>query len=551
MIKKIKELSKVFIKEYFENLDIFNKDTKKFNKKSMYTWMLLITIIAITFLSYKAIDWLKERGQGVLFLEIYFPLMATIFLFQTSIICSNVFYFSKDLEYILPLPIRPKELLIAKFLNVLCIIYASELMFLTMPLLIYGLIVARNLMYFFTMVLVLILFPILFVIAVSIIMLFIMQLTKFIKNKDIFQIIIVILMSTILSCAIISIAKPIFNNILETKISAEILKNKLNNYFIIINPCISLLTNFKILNIILELIKIIIINIIAFIIFIILGKILYLKNLLKNIAYINKKKNNKRIIKNKYKKKSIRNSYIKNEFKKIIKNPTFFTECIFQYIFIIVIVLLLINLFVPIILTSFEEQDIINELGIDDFALQAVSMVLGFIQIIFTLNNLSITAISREGKNSVVMKYIPVPLYKQFLWKSIPNIFFNTIAIVSTLIVIYKHVPYISIWYYASGFLIAMLLNIINSFIMLTVDLRKPNLDWTTESASVKDNGNKLYQYVTTIVIVMLITYFTEIFEGINIMISLISISSIFLIILIALNIYIKRNINKLFEKIF
>ena len=47
MIKKIKELSKVFIKEYFENLDIFNKDTKKLNKKSMYTWMLLITMIAI------------------------------------------------------------------------------------------------------------------------------------------------------------------------------------------------------------------------------------------------------------------------------------------------------------------------------------------------------------------------------------------------------------------------------------------------------------------------------------------------------------------------
>ena len=33
MIKKIKELSKIFIKDYLQNLYIFNKDTKKINKK--------------------------------------------------------------------------------------------------------------------------------------------------------------------------------------------------------------------------------------------------------------------------------------------------------------------------------------------------------------------------------------------------------------------------------------------------------------------------------------------------------------------------------------
>ena len=34
----------------------------------------------------------------------------------------------------------------------------------------------------------------------------------------------------------------------------------------------------------------------------------------------------------------------------------------------------------------------------------------------------SITAISRDGSNAVFMKYIPVSLYKQYIYKTIPNI---------------------------------------------------------------------------------------------------------------------------------
>lgn len=566
MIKKIKELSKIFIKDYFQKLNIFNKDNKKINKNSIFTWLLILTIITFSFLSFKILNWLNSAGQAILFLKIYLPIIATILMFQAILICTNVFFFSKDLEYILPLPIKTVELLIAKFINVIFISYMMELIFLGVPLLIYGLIVAKSLLYFCMMLLVLIIFPIFLIPIISIIMLFIMQLTKFIKNKDIFQILIVIILSLIMSLSEGYLLNSIFNNniieiqinennqIENAQINNQILNNKLdklNNYFIIINPCISLLTNLKISNIIWQLIKLIFICTITFLIFIFFGKILYLKNLLKNIAYINKKKNNKKIIKNKYEKKSIKNSYIKNEIKKLIKNPTFFTQCIFQYIFIILIILLLINLFIPVIITSFEEQDAINKMGINNFALQSMCMFFGFIQIIFTLNNLSLTAISREGKNAVVMKYIPVSLYKQFIWKNIPQILLNTIVIFATTFVIWRNIPQISIWYYIVGILIAMLLNIINSFIMLIVDLKNPNLDWTTESAAIKDNGNKLYQYVTTIITILLITYFTNIFENINIIISLISIFILLFIIFILINIYLKNNINKLYKKIF
>ena len=520
----------------------------------------------IGFISLKVIEALYARGQAILFLKIYLPILATIFMFQAILVCSNVFFFSKDLEYILPMPIKPIELLIAKFNNVISITYSMEGLFLFVPLVIYGIITLKPIMYYFLMLIVLIMFPIFLITIVSIVMLFIMQFTKFIKNKDIFQILIVTVLTVIITTTEMYLFQSVFDdNIIQiqtnensemenAELNIEILNNKLdklNNYFLVINPCIKLLNNFQIKIILIQLIKIIIINIILFFIFVFLGKILYLKNLLKNIAYINKKKNTKKIIKNKYKKNKIKISYIKNEFRKIIKNPTFFIQCIFQYIFIVLILLLIINFFFPSILKSFEEENMINELGINNFILQCICMILGILQILFTLGNLAITAISRDGKNAIVMKYIPVSLYKQFIWKNIPQILINSFTIIGILMVIVINTNNIPFIYYLIGVILAMLLNFINCIIMSIIDLKRPNLDWINETSLLKDNRNKLYQYITTIVIVLLLIYFTQIFNNINIKFSLAIMLVIFSLVIIALIIYVKKNINKLFNRIY
>ena len=565
MINKIIQLSKILIKDYFFNLNIFNNRTRKLNIKSVFTWLLIINETSMIFLSYNVINWLENRRQAILFLKIYLPVIATIFIFQAILICTNVFFFSKDLEYILPYPIKPVELIIAKFNNVISISYGMEVLFLIIPLLMYGIISEKSIVYFFMMILVLIIFPIFLITAVCTIMLFIMQLTKFIKNKDIFQIIIVFILSFILSTGITYIMKSIFNdNIINMKVeennkieSVELNKeilyskiDKLNDYYIVINPCIKLLTDFKFVNILVNLLKLFFINIITFFIFIYFGKKLYLKNLLKNIAYVNKKKNYKKYIKNKYKKNKVRKTYIENEFRKIIKNPTFFIQCFFQYIFLVLVILVIINLFMPIVMDNFQEDNMINKMGINNFVLQCVCTIMIVIQIIFTLGTLSITSISREGKDAIVMKYIPVSLYKQFIWKNIPQILLNTIAIIGITVVIAINIPNIAFWYFIVGIAIAMILNVINSFLMLIVDLKKPNLNWITETSAIKDNGNKLYQYVTTILISLLFIYFMRIFEDVNIKISLSAITIILFIILFIINIFIKKNINKLFEKI-
>ena len=87
-----------------------------------------------------------------------------------------------------------------------------------------------------------------------------MQLTKLIKNKEIFQIIMVIVVSFVMSSTELYLITTIFNEdvihveinenneVQNAELRLEVLNKKLdnlNNYFATINPSIKLLTNFN------------------------------------------------------------------------------------------------------------------------------------------------------------------------------------------------------------------------------------------------------------------------------------------------------------------
>ena len=87
---------------------------------------------------------------------------------------------------------------------------------------------------------------------------------------------------------------------------------------------------------------------------------------------------------------------------------------------------------------------------------------------------------------------------------------------------------------------------------MLIVDLKRPFLNWNTEYEVIKQNGNKLFQYVYTLMIVLLLMYFINVLDEINFNIALIIITSILTMLIIITDRYVKNQIkkNKLFNKI-
>lgn len=558
-IKKVISLSKILCKDYFEKLPI-NK-SKDSGQRKFLKICTIIAIVGLAYVSYYIIDFLQKTGQPQIFLNAYLLIMAIIIMFQQILASTNIYYFSKDLEYILPFPIKPVELLIARFNMLISISYTTILMFVIVPLLLYGMLAAESLLYYPGMIIILITFPIFFGLIISTVMLFIMQLAKIIKNKDIFQFIVVFLMTGILMTFGTQAINSIFSNVQEIEQIQqgeainliEIINNKIeniNNYLLTVNPSVKILTGKSIFKNIIELIKIILINLIGLIIFIFTGKILYLKNILKNIQKINTNKLKNKEKKYKYKKINKNKSYIKNEFKELIKTPTFFMQCIIPIILIVITLTTIVISIYPSLVAIMQDETVAEQLPEFKFDISILITIVVILQLIFTFSNLSITAISRKGKNAFFIKYIPISLYKQFLYLNLPQIILNIFISLIILGAAKYLVPEISIIYLIIIFIMGLILNIINSFLMLIADLRKPNLEWDNETDAIKQNKNKLYQYVLTIIIILLLIYFSSIFEKINLNLAIIIILFILIFILFLMNKIIKNKINKLFNKI-
>ena len=132
-IKKIKELTKIFAKESYQVLNIYNSKNKKLNVKSIFLWMVAIIIISIFYLSYQIINFLVSSGVPEVFLNFYLLILFIILSFQTILRIVNILFFSKSIKNILPLPISNMEILISKFGGLLFLSYVTELVFGLIP----------------------------------------------------------------------------------------------------------------------------------------------------------------------------------------------------------------------------------------------------------------------------------------------------------------------------------------------------------------------------------------------------------------------------------
>lgn len=357
MIRNIFNLTKIFFKNSFQNPYIIDKKTNKINKRSIFVWLIIIVMIAITYFSFEIIKMLVGINKPTIFLSILFLILDIVMAFQIILSSTNIYFFSKDLDMILPLPIKAEELLIAKFNTILINLYFTELIFAIFPLTIYGILTNSGIIYYFYTIIILLIFPILINLIVSIIMMFFIKLSKFIKNKDIFQIII-----TLIFISLVCLLEfKVFNNVIgkidnnlniENQQIIEGISNfntkleNINKYFLIINPTIKILNNYNKLISIIYLLKIILINLIFLILFIFIGKRYYLKNILNNNNFYIKKIN-KINIEKKSKKISIKKSYLKKEFKLLFRNPIFFIQCIFPTLILVISLTIIILICLP------------------------------------------------------------------------------------------------------------------------------------------------------------------------------------------------------------
>ena len=189
-------LTKAFLKNGFRSGD------KGKTKIGMYIFICIYFSIFTLYISHETMKVLHDVLLEELFVQ-------TIILFDIILICIqsvvsslNMFYFSDDIAYVLPLPIEYKNLYQSK-LNVLIFSeYIFEVLFFLAPLIYFGIFMNLGILYFIKMIILLITIP---AIVCSLIAFFTVRfvgLFKSLKNKDrvqymamIFSLILVVMIS--------------------------------------------------------------------------------------------------------------------------------------------------------------------------------------------------------------------------------------------------------------------------------------------------------------------------------------------------------------------
>jgi ABC-2 type transport system permease protein len=178
-------LTKVLLKN---GSNSFSSDGKK-NFKSIFLILLVIGafipmlsgISAFISETYNVL--LKIKQEGVILGFGLSAVSLAIFFFGIFYII-NVFYFSKDIENLLPLPFRPYEILLAKLTVTIIYEYLTEIIFLLPILITYGVKSSASFGYYIYCLLIFLILPIVPLIISSILDMIVLRFTNIAKNKD-------------------------------------------------------------------------------------------------------------------------------------------------------------------------------------------------------------------------------------------------------------------------------------------------------------------------------------------------------------------------------
>ncbi len=493
---------------------------------------------------------LAEIEQTYAFVNILL-LLNFILLFAKSIFESlNVLYFSKDLKILLRFPLKSKDILDAKLINMIISEYEMELIMLAIPMIVYGIFTNVGALFYLYMVIILLILPIIPILITSFVIAIIMRFTNSIKNKSKAMYI-----TIFLSILIVGIVTSFFeaNSYMSISgfenmiLTANGLSEQIADSFVLIKPIMNTLLNYDNITGLQNLIIYILESFICYKVIVFLMSKIYLKGAIGTTINSSKRKrfeNNELTIKD-FKKRNKNITYLKKEFKILARTPIFLLECIVMPIIYPILVFLIMASFI-----SFA-----NRVGVDALAefyerlleISGTAIFVAIGQVFYMMNFCSIIAVSKESKNAIITKYIPIKLNKQFSMK----VFVGTaINLVSSLLV--SAVYYIctkNILNTVIMFFVLVFVNMICEKFKLLIDLKRPQISWDNEYTMMKQNTNVLYELFYTLIVIgilMVITVFIK-----NILLYLIFLLFVCIIINAIINEYIYYKQDYIFRKIF
>ncbi len=552
-MNKVIKLTKIFLKNSFSNMDArMGISTKSKSKIIIYGLLFLYFAGLIIFLGYNLLDGLIAIHQETIFVGMVLFMIFGLATVQTIFSSINILYFTKDSEYLLPLPLKPYQIILARTNVMLIAEYLIIFLVGFIPLVMYGILTGAGIIYYLTMIFAVILLPILPVLLISMLVMFIMSFAKLTKNRNKFQLFAMLLILAIIMAISISTSgmKQDLTNeeMAQMVVQANGMIELVKGYVPTVDYLMEALTTNSLFTAIVEVLKTLGITIIGFIVYMLIAQKIYFKGLVGNLFGGGASSSNKEINQKEYRNSKLYKSYVGKEFKNMARNPVFLMQCLIPAVLIPIIM-------VVVVFAGFNSDG----MGLEQITQMAQQMptntffiaciILGVIQFFTMFIYVSITAVSRDGENAVFMKYIPVSLYKQYIYKIIPNIIMNIVTILVTLGMAeyLLNLPVITL---IALFVVATIMGILQSIAMIIVDLKRPKLNWDSEYAVAKQNLNLVFPVLLSMINIAILVGFVYLLKDINVYIGVGILGILYVMATFITNKYLYNKQYELAEKI-
>lgn len=421
------------------------------------------------------------------------------FVFGISVIL-NELYFTNDIEYILPWPLRIWQIVASKFTAAYIGENIMQVIFIISSLVGFGLGANIDGINWLLGFLGIIFLPILPMVYCTIICMIVMRFTKLIKNKDSVQkatIFIIFSILVVVLIAVSSLGDFDFNSF-EGEISQ--LSNKYFNVLNILFPTINLYVKAVGTGNIIPFIGYILVSALAVFIMLVLAELLYFKGVI-NLS-VNKNSVEENL--NKLIKGSTQESqalaYFKKELRILMRTPTFYTHCIIVNFIWPIFAYAIFKASGSEMTFSFVRQNYISDYSIQLFF---IVFIVGISAFITSLNSISSNAISREGKHFHFMKSIPVEYKTQIFVKTLVGIVFSILGIMVFFIpsCLIMRIPFLHVIAYI---ILSILAITFVAYMGIYIDSLQPKLVWDDELSVLRENYNMFFSMAIVIVFVII-----------------------------------------------
>lgn len=422
----------------------------------------------------------------------------------------NVYYFSQDVEHLLPLPVKPSQILAAKFMVTLVYQYVTE-MFLMVPLLIaFGLKSGAGLLFYVYGAIVFAALPVIPLVIASIIAMIVMRFTNVAKHKDRYR------MIGGAAAIIVGLgANMLFQRYTRASLNPQELQDMLqsgNNSFLdtavqmfpTVKFAATALLNELAWKGLAGLVLFVALSALVAVVFMLLGEWLYFRGVMGMSESGSKRK---ALSSSEFAKETKQNSaltaYLIKEMRLLIRTPAYFLNCVLMCFLWPVLLLL------PVMAQS-GGRGALESLGafINNSDSSGAVLCVGFALFLFVAgaNNTSPTAISREGASMFVNKYLPIPYGTMILAKTLSGFVLCMITMVLLLGVgaAVLHLSPVLVALLAIAGIPGMLLV---TFFGILIDINFPKLHWENEQKAVKQNINVLFSTLISVALAAAVVF--------------------------------------------